>query len=109
MKFCSKCGSMMKTHDGGFVCSCGHKESGKIEFREVKSQKKPSASQPPLITESDTKGSQESKDTMPIVDKACPSCGNPKAYWWERQTRAADEPETQFFRCTKCNHTWRKY
>ncbi|MBI2112883.1 transcription factor S, partial [Candidatus Woesearchaeota archaeon] len=26
-----------------------------------------------------------------------------------QQTRGADEPETRFFRCTKCNYTWREY
>jgi len=25
------------------------------------------------------------------------------------QTRAADEPPTRFYRCTKCGHTWREY
>ena len=23
--------------------------------------------------------------------------------------RATDEAETQFYRCVKCNHTWREY
>ncbi|MGH9996735.1 MAG: transcription factor S, partial [Nitrososphaeraceae archaeon] len=24
-------------------------------------------------------------------------------------TRSADEATTQFYRCTKCSHTWRNY
>ncbi|PIO07920.1 transcription factor S, partial [Candidatus Pacearchaeota archaeon CG10_big_fil_rev_8_21_14_0_10_35_219] len=31
------------------------------------------------------------------------------AYFWTMQTRAADESETKFYRCTKCDHTWREY
>ncbi|MCJ2562923.1 MAG: transcription factor S, partial [Candidatus Thermoplasmatota archaeon] len=29
--------------------------------------------------------------------------------WQLRQTRAADEPETRIYRCTKCSHTWREF
>ena len=47
-------------------------------------------------------------DTDPITDAVeCPKCSNRQAFWWIVQTDSADEPSTQFFRCTKCNHTWR--
>ncbi|MEM1938535.1 MAG: transcription factor S [Acidilobaceae archaeon] len=39
----------------------------------------------------------------------CPKCGHDKAYFWMMQTRAADEPPTRFYRCIRCNHTWREY
>ncbi|MCE2508324.1 MAG: RPA12/RPB9/RPC11 RNA polymerase family protein, partial [Nitrosopumilaceae archaeon] len=32
-----------------------------------------------------------------------------EAVWWMLQTRSADEPTTQFYRCTGCGHTWRDY
>jgi len=47
--------------------------------------------------------------TLPTVNVTCPKCGNNKAYWWFVQTRSADEPPTQFYRCTKCGYTWRVY
>jgi DNA-directed RNA polymerase subunit M len=37
----------------------------------------------------------------------CPKCSHTEAFYDIRQTRAADEPETQFYRCCKCNHQWR--
>lgn len=47
-------------------------------------------------------------DPNPIVEtEGCPQCGNIQAYWWIVQTDSGDEPSAQFFRCTKCNHTWR--
>ena len=50
----------------------------------------------------------EVPDTDSITDKVeCPKCGNHEAYWWIVQTDTAEEPSTQFFRCTKCKHTWR--
>jgi DNA-directed RNA polymerase subunit M len=47
--------------------------------------------------------------TTPQVKAECPKCGNDKAYWWMVQTRGIDESSTQFYRCTKCSHTWRDY
>lgn len=46
--------------------------------------------------------------TMPTVKIECPKCGNKEAFWWFVQTRGADESPTQFFRCTKCQYTWRE-
>lgn len=49
-------------------------------------------------------------DNLPTTDDfECEECGNGEAYWWLLQTRAADEPETRFFKCTECSHTVREY
>ena len=46
------------------------------------------------------------ESTVPID---CEKCHNKEGVSWTFQTRSADEPETKFYRCTKCNHTWRDY
>jgi DNA-directed RNA polymerase subunit M len=43
-----------------------------------------------------------------IVDAMCSECGPVKAEHWAIQTRASDEPETQFFKCKKCSKTWKE-
>jgi len=43
------------------------------------------------------------------VKAVCPECGYNEAYYWEVQTRSADEPTTAFFRCVRCGYTWREY
>ncbi len=48
-------------------------------------------------------------ENLPIIKADCTKCGNSKAYFWTLQTRGSDEPETRFFKCTKCEHTWREY
>jgi transcription factor S len=50
-------------------------------------------------------------NTNPVVEMKCPKCKNKKAYFWVTQTRASDESETKFYKCTnsKCSHTWRVY
>ena len=55
-------------------------------------------------------GDKESKlSTLPVTKIECPKCGHNEAMWWFLQTRSGDEPPTQFYRCVKCNHTWRSY
>ena len=51
----------------------------------------------------------EKMSTLPTISIECPKCKNNKAGWWFIQTRSGDEPATQFYRCTKCTHTWRSY
>lgn len=48
-------------------------------------------------------------NTLPATKAECSKCGNGQAYYWMMQTRSADEPSTRFYRCTKCNFTWREY
>lgn len=43
-----------------------------------------------------------------VVEAHCTKCGHDKAEHWSIQTRASDEPETQFFKCKKCGHTWKE-
>jgi len=44
-----------------------------------------------------------------ITKAKCSKCGNDSAYTWIVQTRSGDEGPTIFYRCTKCNYTWRVY
>ncbi len=102
MEFCPKCKSLMRPMQKGgktvLGCSCGYvkKEAAKPIVEKVK---EPEA----LVVMS------EDEETLPITEEECPKCGNKKAYFWLQQTRAGDEPETKFLRCTKCKHTWRDY
>lgn len=52
---------------------------------------------------------EDDSPDLPKTDKECPECGNREAWYWLIQTRAADEPPTQFFKCTACKHIWREY
>lgn len=52
---------------------------------------------------------KQKEDIYPVVEMKCPECKNKKCFFWTQQTRAADESETKFFKCVKCNHTWRVY
>jgi DNA-directed RNA polymerase subunit M len=81
----------------------------KCGYSEVESKQEPKKlaeqSQSELTILEETEG----KEALPSITIDCEKCGNTEAVWWMLQTRSADEPTTQFYRCTKCNHTWRNY
>ena len=101
MDFCEKCGGLIIVQDEKALCaSCGHKpkKKPKIEASEIIGKKEKIA----VINEGQD-------NIYPTVEINCPKCKNKKAYFWTTQTRASDEAETKFYKCIKCNHTWRVY
>ena len=48
-------------------------------------------------------------EVLPKCEAKCEKCENKTAFYWLVQTRAGDEAETKFLKCTKCGHTWREY
>jgi DNA-directed RNA polymerase subunit M/transcription elongation factor TFIIS len=39
-----------------------------------------------------------------LVAEECQKCKNPKMYFWTQQLRSADEGQTIFYECPKCEH-----
>ncbi|MGM5481119.1 MAG: transcription factor S [Nanobdellota archaeon] len=106
MMFCPKCGSLLKTKQqkGKPVkyCSCGY--TGKLKEDEAKISE--------AVEQKNNEIEVVDKNSVavhPLTDAECPKCGHDKAYYWLKQTRAGDEPETKFFKCEKCDYTWRDY
>ena len=92
---------MLFIKDGKTACaSCNYKtdKKPKIESSEKIAQKEIIA----IINEKEN-------TTDPTVQIECKKCKNKLAYFWTTQTRASDESETKFYKCTKCEHTWREY
>lgn len=61
------------------------------------------------VEEKEIVDTDQAAEIHPITDSECPECGNTQAYYWTKQTRSGDEPETQFFKCVNCAHQWRDY
>lgn len=101
MEFCSKCGSVILVSGKSASCAkCGFKPKGRIKIQA--SEKVQKSAGVAVIREKEL-------NTNPVVEIKCPSCKNKKAYFWTLQTRASDESETKFYKCVKCEHTWRDY
>ncbi len=108
MKFCNKCGNLLvvkkKSKSTYLVCrKCGRQTNvkrGKVVISEVSHQQKKD-----IIV----MGKDEGVSELPKTKIICPECENGEANWWMQQTRAADEPPTIFYKCTKCGYSWRSY
>jgi len=113
MEFCPKCGMRLaptKKKRGKrtvLVLACPKCKYEKKTTHAATAEKaiEPSPQEPIAVI-----GKEEQKlRTLPTVKIECPKCGNNLAYAWQVQTRGSDESSTQFFRCTKCNYTFREY
>lgn len=101
MEFCPKCGSVILVVDKKANCAkCSYKPKGNVKISS--SQKMAKNAGVVVIKEKEL-------NTYPVVDMKCPECKNKDAYFWTLQTRSSDESETKFYKCTKCEHTWRVY
>ena len=52
-------------------------------------------------------GEEEWATAQTTNEVLCEKCGNRGAFYREMQTRSADEPMTQFFKCKKCGSVWK--
>ena len=105
MQFCPKCGTIMipvkkKAHAVLTCRKCGFTQ--KKVVKAVKITEKPEKNHRVIVLE-------KNLTSLPKTEKECPKCGHQQVYWWMQQTRGTDEPPTQFFKCVKCNNTWREY
>jgi DNA-directed RNA polymerase subunit M len=108
MIFCDKCGNLMlpgkKENEVVNICrTCGNVSRSKKVTGTISEKLKIEEKKIVVLTEDDT------LKQYPKTKEICPECGNNEAYWYMQQTRAADEPPTRFYTCTKCKHKWREY
>ena len=99
MKFCPDCKVIMYPQGDKLTCKrCGHSESkGKPQITSREREDKEI-----VVTEG-------IEGTLPTTKIICEKCKHNEATFYLRQTRAADEPTTRFYQCTKCKHRWREY
>ena len=101
MEFCPKCGAVLIEKKKNMGCPrCAYSSKGKIKLKT--SEKIDERKEVAVL-------SGKSMPTAPIINETCKKCGNEQAYFWTVQTRASDEAETKFFKCTKCENTRRDY
>lgn len=103
MKFCPKCEVKLKKDGQSLQCpKCDYTEGqAAAAGKKAESEER--------VNEFNVFEGDEGNETLSTIKIDCEKCGNDEAVWWMLQTRSADEPTTQFYRCTKCSYTWRNY
>lgn len=110
MHFCPRDGSllMIDSQDGSYrffchLCPYTYRlqRNQCVEY-EVKLERK---------AVDDIMGGEEAWANVDRTEVVCPKCANTQAYFYQLQTRSADEPMTTFYKCTNsiCNNQWRDY
>jgi DNA-directed RNA polymerase subunit M len=113
MDFCPECGSRLvpKKTDSKVSIACSKcsyvRDDAACKKAEVKAGAK--VIKHDLHQQMTVISKEDHVNTMPTMRMECPKCRNMLVYVWQVQTRGGDEASTQFFRCTKCNHTFREY
>ena len=107
MEFCPKCETRLKKDANSISLVCPKCQYVKQKSNKTKKERSQESDSGLLVMEeNDIKKSKGLESTIKID---CEKCHNQEGVSWAFQTRSADEPETKFYRCTKCNHTWRDY
>tara|TARA_Y100000034_G_scaffold44576_1_gene54735 strand:+ start:26469 stop:26792 length:324 start_codon:yes stop_codon:yes gene_type:complete len=106
MLFCPKCGHLLvpKQKESKKIMQCNNCNFSTKEVKNAKISEKMKTEQTPAVSVID-----KQVEVDPLTKEKCPKCSHDKAYYTMVQTRAADEPETKFFKCEKCKHRWRDY
>ena len=104
VQFCDECGSMMKKQDGVMQCASCDYTTAQDSADEFVSTQEQSGDE---LIETEEGDNFEGKPTAD--DVVCDDCGHTKAWYTIKQTGAADEPPTRFFKCQECGYRWREY
>lgn len=113
MVFCPKCGALLRLKEKAgkkvLWCTCGF--ASELVKDKTKFVKESVAQKKEALPVKETRRLEvvEEIEINPKIAALCEKCGHKEAYYWTQQTRGADEPETRFFKCVKCSHTWREY
>nr|SVE75543.1 EOG090X0LKA [Daphnia dolichocephala] len=104
--FCPKCGAILPIlgAKGGLVCIvCKFEIDIEVMEEVVVKYSIEFNNRRDYIEEQQLKHAQ-SKSDGPLVERKCPKCGNDTMSYASLQLRSADEGQTIFYTCTKCQH-----
>jgi DNA-directed RNA polymerase, subunit M (EC 2.7.7.6) len=108
MQFCDECGTMMVSENGEMVCTNDDCSGTADRDDELADEFVSTAEQSDdELIETEENDQFEGKPTDD--DVTCEECGHGEAWYTIKQTGAADEPPTRFFKCKECGYRWRDY
>ena len=107
MQFCDDCGSIM--HADGDVMVCTATNCGQTAARDSEREQAYFSTESQTETEVIETEEGAAFEGKPTAEVHCEKCEHTRAWYTIKQTASADEPPTQFFKCTECGYRWRDY
>ncbi|CAG5085476.1 Oidioi.mRNA.OKI2018_I69.PAR.g10904.t1.cds [Oikopleura dioica] len=108
LRFCPVCGGLLKV--GGHGPNVQRMECLTCPYIHNIMEPLTNKKFPRLKELRDVMGGDAAWENADSMEEACTreGCTNRRAYFFQLQTRSADEPMTTFYRCTVCAHQWKE-
>lgn len=105
-QFCPRCGAILPILGtaGGVMCIVCKFEIDIQVMEEVRVDYNIDFNKRSDYIEEQQLKSAQSKTDGPLVERKCSKCGNETMSYASLQLRSADEGQTIFYTCTKCQH-----
>ncbi|XP_034181716.1 RNA polymerase I subunit RpI12 isoform X2 [Osmia lignaria lignaria] len=102
--FCSDCGSILPLlgETGDVKCYACQRTWGTEAFGDMAMNCTIHFNKKDAYDSSKQKDDEDEEAEGPIVERKCPQCQNDKMSYATLQLRSADEGQTVFYTCTKC-------
>lgn len=104
VNFCPQCGAILPTlgPTGGLLCPvCKHEADIEV-FQEAQVKYSVHFNTRSDYKEESKLKANRSRTEGPVVERRCPRCGCDTMSYASLQLRSADEGQTVFYTCTKC-------
>ena len=102
---CRKCGFVNPHGPDGTLLTHARVAVTELEPSKVMADAQERAAEAYLNTV-DEIAAAASVNVRPTTEQRCEECGWKTAYYWSAQVRGADEGQTAFFQCVRCQHVW---
>jgi DNA-directed RNA polymerase subunit M/transcription elongation factor TFIIS len=103
---CRQCGFMNPHGPDGTLLTHAQVNMVELEPSKLVHDEQQAAGERYLASVDETLREAVTPNLRPTTQQRCEECGWNEAYYWAAQVRGADEGQTAFFECVRCQNVW---